>query len=480
MSGSSRGAKPKVGRRSGGRVRLAAAVFLLAFPFSSPGVLVAGESPASESLPKDAADHADCGDWNTRPFFEAATSDDVEECLRSGADPASRDGLFGMTPLHYAVVCDNAAVVGPLVDAGADPNARDDWGWTPLHCAGHCPREVREHDDAVHVDSTMTEALIAVGADPGIQSPLGNTALHHAARGNANAAVVEVLTAAGADPNARNDDGRTPLHTAARFNHAAVVEALIEAGADPAARDSLFGVTPLHVVLRSPPSVRVLIAAGASVATVDRRGRTPLHTVAGLMVWEDGADVIRTMIAQGARVDARDDNGYAPLHVAATSPSSHAAAAVDALVRAEMALTPDGNVDSAGNGEVIVTARTQGEATGSEDLWAVGYFDEDRLADAAFFRRTAEGTYQLAALPSTSEGDVALAELESLADMGVRTLEPGTYVTACAKGAGPPCRSAADERAVLERDGILLFRYESSARLLYQEDGAFVSAWLSD
>lgn len=292
--------------------------------------------------------------------------------------------------------------------------------------------------------------------------------------------MIEVLTGAGADPNARNDDGSTPLHTAARFNHAAVVEALIEAGADPVARDSLFGATPLHVVLRSPANAEVLIASGASVAAVDTRGRTPLHTVAGLMVWEEGADVIRTMIAQGARVDARDENGYAPLHVAATSPTWHAAAAVDALVRAEMALQPDGDVDSTGNGEVVVTTRAKGEATGSEDLWTVGYFDEDRAADAAFFRPMPAGTYELAASLSTREGIVALAELESVADMGLRTLEPGTYVTACAKGAGPPCPGATDERVVLERDGILLFRYESSARLLYVEDGVFVSAWLSD
>ena len=97
-------------------------------------------------------------------------------------------------------------------------------------------------------------------------------------------------------------------------------------------------------------------------------------------------------------------------------------------------------------------------------------------ADAAFFRQTPAGTYELAASLSTSEEVEALAELESLADMGVRTLEPGTYVTACAKGAGPPCPSADDERVVLERDGILLFRYGSSARLrLHREDGSHSS-----
>ena len=75
---------------------------------------------------------------------------------------------------------------------------------------------------------------------------------------------------------------------------------------------------------------------------------------------------------------------------------------------------------------------------------------------------------------------MALAALESIVDIGVRTLEPGTYVTACAKGAGPPCPSRGAERVVLDRDGILLFLYESSSRLLHLDDEAFVSAWLSD
>ena len=147
-----------------------------------------------------------------------------------------------------------------------------------------------------------------------------------------------MLAAAGADPNARNDDGSTPLHAAARFSHAAVVEALIEVGANPAARDRLFGGTLLHEVLRSARNAEVLIASGASVAAVDRRGRTPLHTLAHLMRWEEGTEVIRTMIVHGARLDGRDENGYTPLHVAATSPGGQRVAAIDALVRAESAV----------------------------------------------------------------------------------------------------------------------------------------------
>ena len=55
--------------------------------------------------------------------------------LEAGADPNARD-VSGWTPLHKAAGFNaNPAVVGALLDAGADVHARDADGWTPLHLA---------------------------------------------------------------------------------------------------------------------------------------------------------------------------------------------------------------------------------------------------------------------------------------------------------------------------------------------------------
>ena len=96
-------------------------------------------------------------------------------------------------------------IVQRALDAGADVNAKDEYGYTPLH----------------------------------------QMATMH--RGNEE--ICRLLLERGADPNARDDNGRTPLHWACLYNHTAIVRLLIEHGADAGARDDQ-GETPFDVALR--------------------------------------------------------------------------------------------------------------------------------------------------------------------------------------------------------------------------------------
>ena len=54
--------------------------------------------------------------------------------LDAGADANARD-RYGDTPLHRALGKGHVEVVRALLDAGADVNARDDFGDTPLRLA---------------------------------------------------------------------------------------------------------------------------------------------------------------------------------------------------------------------------------------------------------------------------------------------------------------------------------------------------------
>ena len=96
-----------------------------------------------------------CDDWPTPAFFEAATAATVQDCLGTGADPNARDD-YGFTPLHRAAVfSETPEVITALVNAGADLNARTEFGLTPLHRAA-----------AFSQTPEVVTALVNAGADP--------------------------------------------------------------------------------------------------------------------------------------------------------------------------------------------------------------------------------------------------------------------------------------------------------------------------
>jgi len=91
-------------------------------------------------------------------------------------------------------------------------------------------------------DYEAVRRLLAQGADPNLRDERGFTPLHIAsAKGLVD--VAELLLMSGADPNAAGEAGVTPLHLAVLNGNADLVLLLLEHGADPAARD-VGGKTP--------------------------------------------------------------------------------------------------------------------------------------------------------------------------------------------------------------------------------------------
>jgi ankyrin repeat protein len=221
----------------------------------------------------------------------------------------------GATPLHWAAHWNDLATAERLLREGADPNATNEYGVTPLALA------------CTNGSAPMVEKLLAAGANP------SETALMTCSW-TGNAETIKLLLDRGANPNAKETGrGQTALMWALDQKHPDAARALIEHGADVNAH-SKNDFTPLLFAAKQGDleAVRMLLQSGARVndgtplknRPAGRRaappsdngdpdvpdGMTPLliATVSG------HEDVALLLLENGADADAADGTGATTLH----------------------------------------------------------------------------------------------------------------------------------------------------------------------
>jgi ankyrin repeat protein len=199
-----------------------------------PLAIVAACLPAAAQVPPTAQEIA-----AYRGLHAAAASGDVSaarELVRTGADLNARDA-HGRTPLHVATHRSQRAMLRVLAEAGADVNAKDSQRYDIITIA------------AVADDVETLKLAIALGCDPkAITSPYDGTALIAAAH-LGHAEVVRTLIAAGA-----------PLDHVNNLGWTAVIEAVVLGDGGP----------------RHQAALQALVDAGANIRIPDRSGVTPL------------------------------------------------------------------------------------------------------------------------------------------------------------------------------------------------------------
>jgi ankyrin repeat protein len=170
-------------------------------------------------------------------------------CLAAASTAvAADDGLAGL------IQAGNRDAALKKIAAGADVNAAQGDGTTPLHWAVY------------KIDADLARALLERGAKPDVINSYGSSPLAEAAKVG-NARLVGMLLDAGSNVEVPNQEGQTALMLAARAGSLEVAELLVRHGADVNAREKWRGQTALMwaVAARSAELTRFLIAHKADI-----------------------------------------------------------------------------------------------------------------------------------------------------------------------------------------------------------------------
>ena len=228
----------------------------------------------------------------------------------------------GCTALH---VTKGTSMAKLLIDAGANPNLKNQDGRTPLHMWLEEGIFARNFSDERKYLELVT-LLLKARASPNIQDNQGYNALHFlflmshtAAEFGIEASLIHkfitLLLRFNVDVNMPDFQRCTPLHHAVREPHACNAEVLIRSGAQIDARD-FCGMTPLQLVFDShnKEMIQLLLQNKADVNTQDLDGRTTLSTAV-----EVGNEVMVQLLLEDPRtcIDLADKKGVTPLHLAA-------------------------------------------------------------------------------------------------------------------------------------------------------------------
>jgi ankyrin repeat protein len=202
------------------------------------------------------------------------------------------------------------------------------------------PRLIEAQDETKNnplffaISKEMVELLITYGANINARNLYGRTPLHSLASYQNGRDMVELLISKGADVNVIDNQNSTPLHRAVDLGRIDTVKLLLSSGADINQKNN-YGLTPLESILDDvyeanewEEMARILVKHGAYVEDINiavgvgdisliksfierepklinyknRHGYDPLH----FAVYHCRKGILEFLISQGADVNARD------------------------------------------------------------------------------------------------------------------------------------------------------------------------------
>ncbi|MDO5465374.1 MAG: ankyrin repeat domain-containing protein, partial [Akkermansia sp.] len=160
-------------------------------------------------------------------------------------------------------------------------------------------------------DKELLALLIAAGADVNAANKNGETPLYLAAYNGRTECVKLLLAAPGIDVNKADKDDWTPLYGAASNGHSACMKLLLAAPGIDVNKANKYGSTPLERAAGAGRSecVKLLLSAPG----IDVNKATPLYWAA----WNGHSECVRLLLAApGIDVNKADEDGKTPVKAA--------------------------------------------------------------------------------------------------------------------------------------------------------------------
>ena len=261
----------------------------------------------------------------------------VEQKGRGSGIDTALEAFNKLKLLHFSCKKDDSETLKAHLESGADIQATDHHGSTPLHTAArYSPKCLKQL--LLHVEETLTRA-VAVDVINRLNH-YGHTVLHIVC-GNGNADAVEALVNAGAKlaTQAIDNSGCYPLHFAAQYNHHECISAISRKygylNPDPHDAEKekdkheglnspdVNGDTPLLVAVRNQnlKSALALLLENADPNHPNSTSQDfPLHIAAR----ECNITLVQLLFVFGAEPAPKNDKGKTPLEEAKEANAPHA------------------------------------------------------------------------------------------------------------------------------------------------------------
>jgi ankyrin repeat protein len=279
-------------------------------------------------------------------------TDILDSLLANGKVDVNDSSKSGLTALHMAVAEHNVTATRFLLSNGANPNAAEENGLTPLHVAANYARDMDiielllNHKDvnvnylnnrgqnALHcarnnfhgLGEAITNLLrekMAGKAEGYNHEPENITALVPPGRikEDSDIKTIRFLIESGQDISAMTwgENGSNALHlAAANAKTTDVIDVILETGEFDINGGDNDGRTPLHYAIKRPDPVTInarrLIKLGANPGIADKNRVTPLHMAARNA---ESMDLIELLLnTEAVDVNCVDKQGRTPLDCA--------------------------------------------------------------------------------------------------------------------------------------------------------------------